>query len=528
MLFPRGSQSPGRTHATDFSSFNKVGLSKEGALCLEKFFDPFHDTPIQLVQMPDGNTRPTIVQEIRSSVGLNSGGMDISISVLPFMSCSPTAVPITYGRRSQAAYAEVNWSGAASLNVTRACSANVIAGSLETTMPAGFIDVQYNGVGAAFYPTGVDTMSVVPVRVPVPNASSNAAGARRLLGLALELHNTTAEIYKQGTITCYRKPVTYSEDAFLVGNLALSSTGVGAAPWGTAATNACGTTPIGFPPLVCEAYLPPANIAAAMAIPGTTQWEAAKGAYSVATMCDASENPLAANSMGYFAYTAGDLSSLPVIGIAQQDAIAVKNVQDVLASTVQPFYQFGHSRGHEFLRTNLNNTGMLITGLSAESTFTLTIKALWEFAPSTLAADQTESLVWLAKQPPRYDPVFMELYQEIARQLPVAVPVGLNPSGEWFQMVTKLAAMAAPRIGTAAKMILKQASSNALAQAAGQWGPPRLRQGSTGRSRSRSAPQSRSSSRASSVRSGKSIVRTVSFTRSQRKALPKKDKRSKR
>ena len=487
---------------------NKTTLTPEGKLCLEKFFDPFHDTPVSVAQVPDGNTRPTIVQEVRSSVDIVTVGQDLAINIMPFCLCQ-TAATMAPGYRTRALYDETTFQNGT--DIFYPCAQNLIVTQPGTyNVTEGFIDVCLTPAGLPMYPSGGATSWSPPSRYAVPNMSTTASGARRLVAVGFELHNTTAELYRQGTITCYRKPVSYSQDRWFAGDFGVAAP-AGAVPFGTGWTFASSCNPIGTAPAFEEAYMPPSSVGEAMALVGTTQWEAAKGAYSVATLCDIGKTPLQPNNFGYFAYTAGDVNHLNHLPAPSrnQDALCTRSVGDVVTSAGHPHYQFGHAPLVEYLPTRMNTTGLLATGLSTQTTFTLTIKAIWEFAPSTLATSG-ESLVWLARPPPAYDPAFIELYQETARRLPVAVPVSENPLGEWFQKVQGAIAAAVPHVGTLAPLLnvvpgigpALAATARAVGDAAsGEWGtgPAPAKKAVKARPRPSSAPRSRPTSRASSA-----------------------------
>jgi len=91
-------------------------------------------------------------------------------------------------------------------------------------------------------------------------------GKCRVVGGGFEVINTTAPIYQQGTVTAYRSPQTFAS---------------------TMIESTVATTPVvglGFPATMH--LMAPSSPAAALLLPGSKQWPAARGSYSVFTLCD--------------------------------------------------------------------------------------------------------------------------------------------------------------------------------------------------------------------------------------------------
>lgn len=490
---------------------------------LKNCLDPFHDTDVAISQFPDGNTRPSIVQEVRSSVSFSvPSGSDLICNLMPFM-IGPNALsaPMT-GTRAGLQYSEaVSGGGQVS------CSAEGVVAGLFTTPTPGFLDLFTVASGNLYYPNGVNAWTsdaaAARTRIAVPNMASVSSGSRRLLSVGLELHNTTADLYKQGTITCYRKQQSYSQARYLAGTPNAISTAPGAVKFGTSFGAGSSVTPLGFPPTMHSAYLPPASVGAAMALPGSRQWEAKEGAYLVGTLADPMNQAMRPNEQGFPMLIAYDVDVAEPLGAvtAPNDCIIYPNLfPSTYSAVVAPAYLTGKQAAVDFIQTGFNNTGFIATGLGANSTFTLTIKAIWEFAPSVVE-NVGQSLVWLAKAPPRYDPAFLELYQDAARSLPVAVMVKENPAGEWYNTVTGLLKSAVVNAGSLAPVLTKipdvgpalaatSLGMSAIGTAA--WGDKKPRPATAPARASNARGRTRSNSAASrSTRTSKSSVKSVSF-----------------
>lgn len=489
----------------------KTSLTPEGKKCLTKYFDPFHDTLADVSPMPDGNTRPVIVQEVRSSLAIASGGKDVVINIMPFNYCHTGSTPLVPARRVVATYGQnapiPGFANAA--GVTEIMAMSYEAETTSIGFQPGVVDVQLVDPGSLYFPDGKSVYTSANVtRLSVPNAAPYSSGARRLVYVAMELHNTTAEIYKQGTITCYRKPVAYTSMNMRCGHAVATNLNA-PAPDSQFGVGVPTSFVSGGAPYTTIADLPPASVGAAMAYVGTTQWDAAKGAYAVGTMLDCTKNPMSQNQWGATGMQAGDgntvlPASVMYLPTVYADYMGVATMRrDNVSSNAPPYYTFGEYRQLPYLRSNFANSGIICSGLSTNSTFTLTFKFGWEYSPSVV--DPTvEQLVWLTRPPPPVDQSFIELYQMVARQLPPAVPVTENPGGEWFETVVGLVKEAIPLITSLLPLGSMAPAIGAMARGAldslspqGQWGAPKVPKLRI-RAKTKAKPKSRSSS-ASSV-----------------------------
>jgi len=93
--------------------------------------------------------------------------------------------------------------------------------------------------------------------------------------------------------------------------------------------------------------------------------------------------------------------------------------------------------------------GAYFTGLNKQSTIQLTVNYYVERYPSPSDQD----LVVLASPSPGYDPCALELYSRTISKMPVGVPQGLNPLGEWFKEVLQ----AVTRFSTPILKVIKPA-----------------------------------------------------------------------
>jgi hypothetical protein len=88
-------------------------------------------------------------------------------------------------------------------------------------------------------------------------------------------------------------------------------------------------------------------------------------------------------------------------------------------------------------------SGCVFSGLNPNSTLQVNLKLLFERVPS----QSNKDLLVLARTPPGYDGMALEIYSKAMEKLPVGVPVGENPLGEWFADVLKVVGDVAPVVG---------------------------------------------------------------------------------
>jgi len=321
--------------------------------------------------------------------------------------------------------------------------------------------------------------------------TSAALGRRRLIAAAYEIHDTTAQLYKQGTLTAYRMPQaptlcnSRGGTPFTVGGSAASLYTKPFESYVSASDAPTYSSANVVPMVTYEEYnTPPPNPSLALEYAGSRQWEVKDGAYVVLTQ-DAERNALSFTKSGHVAMTDGDYnpSSVTVDNATGYPFEALYNPSfnpvlaghgDGTASTAGPVCTT--NGGYPFLSVPFHTGGVMLTGLNAQSTFTVTLRTVWELAPVTgdfVTANTGLSnviptlnpLVPMAQPSPEYDPIALELYQRAVTKLPVAVPVGMNAAGDFWDWVLGAVQTVAPMIGTA----LGGAPGTAVGGLASKW-----------------------------------------------------------
>jgi len=336
--------------------------------------------------MPDTATSRVVIQEVTKSVNITApastdGTWDVHIATMPELATSgylkianlSSAGKITYSGFSQT-------------------STNLRAA------PVMFCKVPS---GENTFPSDDLTVTVLDAYFDVVSFDDFAFGQRRLIGMAFEVHNTTAEIYKQGAVLVYRLPQALSQEGL----------------WFES------TTPAAYEYKFGQASrLPPANLSQAQLLVGSRQWKAADGCYCVASH-DIVRNDLAGTSFNHRLFSAGDLTNDGVTACMYTP------------SATQVSYPYKPTPFH--------TSGAYFTGLSHETTLTLTVKMIYEAVPTP----ENTQLVVLSQPSPSYDPVAIELYKAAINHLPPGVPVSQNASGDFWDGVLGIISKVAPIVG---------------------------------------------------------------------------------
>jgi hypothetical protein len=258
--------------------------------------------------------------------------------------------------------------------------------------------------------TGSDLdLAATPSPVSITLDPSFVNGASRIIGVGIEVVNTTSNLNKQGQAFVWRQ----------------SSGAGGQAMWSSQDAIAPQIRPF----LGHMQRRPPANTAQAMKIPGTQQWRAEDGVYIQGTFVGQDNPPL---------YTCYDLPVVYDNALAEDSTTVnygVPTYNDRVVWVPQetvPDPSFGFVP--PCMKMNpLHMSGAYFTGLSPQSSLTLTVNYYLESFPGPA---EPQILV-LGTPSAQYDPVALEIFSHCMRTLPVGVMAGENPFGEWFADVVR-------------------------------------------------------------------------------------------
>lgn len=341
--------------------------------------DPYHDRNLRVSGFPDGNTMMSAVKRYarQTSVvcpfALQPGqSWQFHIFTTPlhtitdFLSChlQGNTIPNLYNSTT------INQVGPVNIYYTLKDSTGTI------------IATQFTALGESL------------------SRSQNGLDSTRTVSLAFELHNTTAELYKAGSLTSYRLNAASSRSDYQMNN--------GAVP--------PAYTPITFTHLTSI----PTNLREANQLPNARTWEAAKGIYSVTL-------PSANN---------------------QYSSQFFQNVGMSIANPDSPGRQYliyARDPNNNYIVPSWSPsscTGVISSSFTDDKqTFTLDYRQVLEFAPNP----QSYNLPF-ATTSPQCDLLFMKMYKRMINSIEPGVPVGFNSAGEWFRRILVLAKEQLPNL----------------------------------------------------------------------------------
>lgn len=352
-----------------------------------------HDNQLSNLRgWPDVESAPSIVRCVKQSVPIV---MPAGIAS-PTWDCHVTTWP---------------WLDALSFNLSTYRTNNV-AGLPEAN------PFELGGVCAYGVPGGTSLNLATSLQVPgtpVTLDRSFTRGPSRIVGMGIEVNNTTSDLYKQGTTTVYRSSQTIEEPFVATTYLADNH----------------------FAYYTAQFFNhPPQTVAHAMLYPGSRQWKAADGSYQV--VCFAGQDNPPRNA----SYT----QPLVYFGDQDVDLCDSVNTNNIYATT--PALTPTILNHHPSQCTKLypvHQAGAIFSGLSPQTTLTLNVNIYIETFPSYSDA----SLMVLATPSCQYDPVALNLLSHVMSTLPVGVPAYQNGLGEWFSEVVDVVADWAPKVGAA-------------------------------------------------------------------------------
>lgn len=367
--------------------------------------DPFHDFQYDLEGLPDEKSAPSVIQLHNQTYELSApaaaaGNWDASIIYTGISNGIGTALNVEAAHATQAIHVYDH-------------------AGLSTGADVGSLTIRATTAGA-------DLLIGSPVlagstAVCLGDCVTTAASAYRVIGVAVEVTNTTADIYKQGSVTVAMLPDSSSDNGTIS---YVDSNGV---PWGVVNHQS---------DKLATFCLTASQL---RTVPGSNTWAAREGVYMIPRM---SRVPRA-------------LSSLTV------------------SSRVPVFeeYQTGGFRGYSHPTPDGNFTDVTVipritasavagftpmqaifTGLSQESTLTINFRTIVEYFPPI-----NSDLLPLSHPSAPFDPLAFEVYSRIVSAAPYAVPVNQNAAGDYFRKILAVLRTLGPAAGAALSSVFPAA-----------------------------------------------------------------------
>lgn len=349
-------------------------ITPEAFAWIKAAADPWHDTTILDVRgIPDTETGVSLVlsvvqeQEIAADVSWGATqNWDLRINTNPY----ETNANLIFGSARAQVLSQVN--------------------SAVIDYPTGGVDWTRSLPNVDFLPGGAGQSLNIPLTF--------CTGIVKVIGKGLEVLNSTAELYQQGTISCAR----YNQPEFSQQTSYLAKSTPGA--WTVMST---------FP-----VRTPPKNLSELNLQPIKTSWHAKEGMYSPIIMKVENQThmPVATYPVMY----AGDTSAGPATDVPAYSP-------HTLVYTVNGT-NF-HVPDIQTLVSPQDSVVVILSGLHRQATIKVRCRWIIELFPTQ---DDVKSLAASTPTCP-YDPTALEVYSRICQSFPAAVPYSENPEGEWWK-----------------------------------------------------------------------------------------------
>lgn len=449
------------------SKLKKI-VGSEAASAIQAICDPFHDDAINFRGIPSADATPIITQTLRHAHQISA----------------PAGVVDTWS----AVIFTTPFDNSKSMNVGR----GVINGVMQMAItPAGLPQAYFSVPVSAGYQmnngqltvgpttvwtfnTTVDQFFPTPLSVMTTPAShsshsvlpqTDSSVRYRIVGHGFELTNTTAELYKQGTLTCVRssQKKTKAQNVVAGINVVTNQSMVSSAVGNSAPISNYNSGSMDV------FQTPPATIDDAM-LNGALQWPAAEGAY-VVSIIDNDSNAHTAEVPSNFALDTNNFQNLPsavdpmpfsaitALVAVNNDVIPIAGSNTGIATPYSVSQHF----------TPRDCSAVYLQGLSPQSTFTLTVIYYVEMMPR-IFDDGYAITVPMRHTPPDESQKGEFALSRLSKILPPGVMVKENPNGEFWASVVSgigtLASIIGPTFGPEGALIgqIANAASKAVSQ----------------------------------------------------------------
>jgi len=356
----------------------RLGVTRAGFKWMDVALDPFKDITCKPEGYPDRVMTPSVVQTIHETLDVAGpgGGVNWDCNIFVDQIYKKVALFNTAG---------------------------FIPSVLAADQQSGS-GVARGGVVVRVAPAGLILNSdVTTTGIPFPN-DPYTSGESRVIAIGLEVHNTTAELNKQGSVIVYRVNDAPND---IVTTTVLTD----------AATTACTSSS----QKSIELVDPPEHATIALDLPGSLQWEAKDGVYVVPVFIEEDNMP-------------GDFDVGGVVSLDADEGTLFSAI-----STRGTLAYVADSQRTARIPTSLS--GAYFTGLSPETTLTVNLILYVETFPYL-----DNSLKRVASPSCPEDYVAIKTYTQLARYLPTGVPVNDNFVGAFIAGLSRLAQLVVPQI----------------------------------------------------------------------------------
>lgn len=385
------------------SNKNLASFSPNSQGWLTAALDPYHDYQYAVNGLPDERSAPSVVQihnqtiTIAAPASAAAGNFDASV--------------IYTGFNSQI--------GNPNRNMTQPWSAQheYDSTALSAGRPTGALDIWAGAAGSAL--TVGAPIAVGDVYAALGSVLST--DRCRLIAVGFEVHNTTAAINRQGSLTVAQLPDVGTDCSTVV------YVDTAAAPIPHYYTQADRGAVIA------------STVAPLLAVPGSQTWMAEEGVYAVPRMTLVPRDLVFYEANGFagrttISYDTGGHTATP-------EPVGIR----VDGTNTYPVFNASAPSGFSPLQ-------VFFTGLSNASTLTVTFRTVVEYFPALASP-----LLPLAEPSPIYDPAVLGLYSAVITEAPYAVPVGQNSAGDYLRkvahVISEALSITSPMFGSFAPLV---------------------------------------------------------------------------
>lgn len=368
----------------------KTSLTPDGAAWLSETLDPFSDNNRSLAGYPDSDCYQTVVKSINTDHVLTK----------PLAAAGAwDACIFTLPFLNKSLFSAGNQAGFAAKFKQTAESYNL-----------GMINYAAADSGEALFP---DSPLTATNYVCSNITDIDPYPVSRVIGIGIEVIDRTAQLSKQGSLVAYSAPQ----------GLQNHSAGAWENTAGTIIGHTYGPSIMGWPSSASEAIV----------LPSSRQWEAKQGGYmSVGFVGD---------NIPFVSYNCDTIKIFP-----DQDSRTSDCLCSGMNSATAEAAPAASLLIPDFTKpVPIGLSGFFLSGLHNDASILIRTRVIFEIAP-----DFNNTLVSIATPSAGLDTKALELYSYIRSNLPIAVPVSENASGDWWRrvlaLVEKFAPMVAPMV----------------------------------------------------------------------------------
>lgn len=380
--------------------------------------DPFHDQEYKLSGAPSDQHAKSIVITVNSELVVNASSFGLSTAAGGKWDLHVASLPISQSVRAFDAYLYQPGGLSCGTSTGSESSYHILYPITASAAVSGESTFTDNAAATPFLGLSPNITSFVST----PGSTIQQPRMLRVIAQAFEVVDESPTLYQQGACTVYSRNSNLSTDQLY----------------------SCLFTPRGATANTTRALYtqtfsgPPTKIQYATIIPGSQTWKATEGAYVVAR-----------KTVDSIPFARPGIANVVMVNPTDPDLITRKNcfigreALNLTANSADPENMNAFTVVGPY-----NVSGAYLTGLNSEfGTYRIRSKISFEIIPdptdTTLISQATPTL-------PR-NPFFEELLNKTLYKLPAGTQQTMNPKGEWWKVVRKVAGVAlktlSPAIG---------------------------------------------------------------------------------